>query len=115
VLPLTRDSRLAALAASTGKRSAILPEVPTMAEAGVPGYMFDPWFGLLAPAKTPKNLLDKLSGEISRIVELADVKERLRALGADPAPTTPEGFDAYVRAEVAKFQKIVQDAGIKPE
>ncbi|MGH6629135.1 MAG: tripartite tricarboxylate transporter substrate binding protein [Burkholderiales bacterium] len=115
VLPLSRDGKLLALAASTGKRSAILPDVPTVAEAGVSGYVFDPWFGILAPAKTPKALLDKLSGEIARIVELPDVKERLRALGADPAPTTPEGFDAHVRAEVAKFQKIVQDAGIKPE
>ena len=104
-----------ALAASTAKRSAALPDVPTVAEAGVSGYAFDPWFGILAPAKTPKALLDKLSGEIARIVQLPDVKEQLRALGADPAPTTPEGFDAYVREEVAKFQKIVKDAGIKPE
>ncbi len=115
VLPLSRDGKLLALAASTGKRSASLPDLPTVAEAGVSGYLFDPWFGILAPAKTPKALLAKLSGEIARIVELPDVKERLRALGADPAPTTPEGFDAHVRAEVAKFEKIVRDAGIKPE
>ena len=115
VLPLVRDGRLLALAASTGKRSAILPEVPTLAEAGIAGYVFDPWFGVLAPARTPKPLLAKLSGEIARIVELPDMKERLRALGADPAPTTPDGFDAHIRTEVAKFQKIVRDAGIKPE
>jgi len=115
ILPLSRDGKLLALAASTGKRSAVLPDLPTVAEAGVPGYVFDPWFGVLAPAKTPKVLLAKLSNEIARIVELSDVKERLRALGADPAPTTPEGFDAHVRAEIARFAKIVQDAGIKPE
>ncbi|MGH7895182.1 MAG: tripartite tricarboxylate transporter substrate binding protein [Candidatus Binatia bacterium] len=115
VLSLTRDGKLLALGASTGKRSAALPDVPTVAEAGVPGYVFDPWFGILAPAKTPQPLLAKLSGEIARIVELPDVRERLHALGADPAPTTPEGFDAYVRSEVAKFEKIVRDAGIKPE
>jgi tripartite-type tricarboxylate transporter receptor subunit TctC len=115
VLSLSRGGKLLPLATSTGKRSAALPDVPTLAEAGVPGYAFDPWFGLLAPASTPKALLARLSGEIARIVELADVKERLLLLGADPAPTTPEGFDAYVRAEVAKFQKIVKDAGIKPE
>jgi len=115
ILPLSRDGRLVALAASTGKRSAVLPEVPTVAEAGVSGDVFDPWFGLLAPAKTPKPLLAKLSSEVARIVGLPDVKERLLALGADPAPTSPEGFDAYVRGEVAKFQKIVQEAGIKPE
>jgi tripartite-type tricarboxylate transporter receptor subunit TctC len=115
ILPLSRDGKLVALAASTGKRSAVLPEVPTVAEAGVSDYVFDPWFGLLAPAKTPKPLLAKLSGEVARIVGLPDVKERLLALGADPAPTSPEGFDAYIRGEVAKFQKIVQEAGIKPE
>lgn len=86
-----------------------------MAEAGVPGYVFDPWFGILAPAKTPKGLLARLNGEIARILQLPDIKERLLALGAEPAPTTPEGFDAHIRAEVAKFRKIVQDAGIKPE
>jgi tripartite-type tricarboxylate transporter receptor subunit TctC len=115
ILPLSRDGKLVALAASTGKRSAVLPEVPTVAEAGVPGYVFDPWFGLLAPAKTPKPLLAKLSAEVARIVGLPDVKERLLALGADPAPTSPEGFDEYIRGEVGKFQKIVQEAGIKPE
>jgi len=115
ILPLSRDGKLVALAASTGKRSAVLPEVPTVAEAGVSGYVFDPWFGLLAPAKTPKPLLEKLSVEVARIVGLPDMKERLLALGADPAPTSPEGFDAYIRGEVAKFQKIVQEAGIKPE
>jgi tripartite-type tricarboxylate transporter receptor subunit TctC len=115
VLPLAREGKLVALAASTAKRSAVLPELPTVAEAGLPGYFFDPWFGILAPAKTSKSVLGRLSVEIARIVELPDVKQRLLALGADPAPTTPEAFDAHVRAEVAKFRKIVRDAGIKAE
>ena len=115
VLTLVRDGRLLALAASTGKRSAALPDVPTVSEAGLPGYVFDPWFGILAPARTPKAILDQLSREIARILQLSDVKERLSNLGADPAPTTPEEFDAQVRAEVAKFRKIVRDAEIKPE
>lgn len=115
VLPLIRDGKLLPLAASSGKRSAALPDLPTMAESGVQGYVFDPWFGILAPANTPKPLLSKLSREVARIVELPDVKERMRVLGAEPASTTPEGFDAYIRTEVAKFQKIVRDAGITPE
>ena len=115
ILTLSHSGKLLPLAASGGKRSAVLPGVPTVAEAGVSGYLFDPWYGMLAPAKTPKALIAKLSGEIARIVELPDVKERLQTLGADPAPSTPEEFDAYVRTEVAKFKKIVRDAGIKPE
>ena len=115
VTPLSHDGKLLALATSTGKRISSMPGLPTVAEAGVPGYRFDPWYGMLAPARTPKPLLDKLSREVARIVELPDVRERLRALGAEPAPTTPEGFDALVRSEVAKFQKIVRNADIRPE
>jgi tripartite-type tricarboxylate transporter receptor subunit TctC len=115
VLPLSRDGKLLPLAASTATRSTILPDVPTLAEAGVRGYAFDPWFGILAPARTPKGVLTKLSREIARTVELPDVQERLRGLGAEPAPMTPEAFDAHLHSEVVKFKKIVRDAGIKPE
>ena len=115
ILPLMQDGKLIVLATSTVKRSGALPEVPTLAEAGVPGYAFDPWFGMVAPAKTPRTVLAKLSAEIARDVELPDVKERLKKLGADAAPSTPEAFDAQIRSEVAKFKKIVADAGIKPE
>ena len=114
-LSLTRDGRLLALAASTAKRSPAQPDLPTVAEAGVTNFAFDPWFGLLAPGKTPKPVLIKLNGEITRILELPEIRGRLLALGADPAPTTPEGFDRYIRDEVAKFSKIVREAGIKPE
>ncbi|HET7671380.1 MAG TPA: tripartite tricarboxylate transporter substrate binding protein, partial [Burkholderiales bacterium] len=93
VLPLTRSGKVLALATTTGKRSVVLPELPTLAEAGVTGSVFDPWFGLLAPAKTPRPVLARLSAEVARIVGLPDVKERLRGLGADPAPNTPEEFD----------------------
>ena len=115
ILPLLQDGKLIVLATSTVKRSGALPDVPTLAEAGVPGYAFDPWFGMVAPAKTPRAVLAKLSAEIARDVELPDVKERLKRLGADAAPSTPEAFDAQIRSEVAKFKKIVADAGIKPE
>jgi tripartite-type tricarboxylate transporter receptor subunit TctC len=114
-LPLTHDGKLIALATSTGRRLAGMPGLPTVAEAGVPGYRFDPWYGMLAPARTPKALLDKLSGEVARIVELPEFREQMRALGAEPAPTTPEGFDSLVRSEVAKYEKIVRDAHIQPE
>src|SRR3954471_2534610 len=115
ILPLMQDGRLLVLATSTVNRSGALPEVPTLAEAGVAGYAFDPWFGMVAPSKTPKGVLAKLSGEIATALELPDVKERLKKLGADAAPSSPEAFDAQIRSEVAKFRKIVTDAGIKPE
>ena len=114
-VPLTHDGKLLALATSTGKRITSMPGLPTVAEAGVPGYSFDPWYGMLAPARTPKALLDKLSAEVARVVELPDVKDKLRALGAEPAPDTPEEFDALVRSEVAKFRKIAASARIQPE
>jgi len=115
VVPLTHDGKLLALATSTGRRVASLPGLPTVAEAGVPGYRFDPWYGMLAPARTPRALLDRLSREVARIVELPDFREQMRALGAEPAPTTPEEFDALVRSEVAKFGRIVREARIHPE
>ena len=115
VTPLSHGGKLLALATSTGKRMASMPDLPTVAEAGVPGYRFDPWYGMLAPAHTPKPLLDRLSGEVARIAELPDFREEMRSLGAEPAPSSPEAFDALVRSEVAKFSKIVRDANIKPE
>lgn len=113
VLPLAKAGRVTALATSTGKRAAAMPDLPTIAEAGVPGYVFDPWFGLLTSAKTPRPVLAKLNREVTRILGLPDVKERLLALGAEPTPTTSEQFDAHVRSEVAKFTKIVREANIK--
>jgi len=114
-LPLVRNGKVVALAASTGRRSSVLPDLPTVAEAGVTGYVFDPWFGILAPAGTPREVLDKLNREIRRVLELPDVKERLLSLGAEPEPTSPEGFDAIIRAEVAKYRQIVREAGIKAD
>jgi tripartite-type tricarboxylate transporter receptor subunit TctC len=113
VLPLAKAGRVTALATSTGKRAAAMPELPTISEAGVPGYQFDPWFGLLATARTPDPVLAKLNREVVRILDLPDVKERLLALGAEASPTPPEQFDAHIKAEVAKFRKIVQEANIR--
>ncbi|MGH8616251.1 MAG: tripartite tricarboxylate transporter substrate binding protein [Burkholderiales bacterium] len=114
-LPLVKDGKLLAIATSTGKRAAVLPDVPTLAEAGVPGYVFDPWFAMLAPAETPRPIVDKLNAVVVRALSLPQVRERLLAAGAEAAPTTPEQLDKHIRAEVAKFKKIVLDAGIKPE
>lgn len=113
VLPLAKGGKLVALATSTGKRAAAMPELPTLAEAGVPGYVFDPWFGLLATAKTPKPVLAKLNQEVLRILGLPDVKTRLLALGAEPDPTTPERFDAHIKSEIMTFKKIIDGANLR--
>lgn len=115
VLPLAKGGKVVALATSTGKRALAMPELPTIAEAGVPGYVFDPWFGLLTTAKTPRPIVAKLNREVVRVLGLPDVKERLLALGAEPNPMSPEAFDSHVRAEIAKFAKIVREANIKVE
>ena len=113
VMPLAKGGKLTALATSTGKRAAAMPDLPTIAEAGVPGYVFDPWFGLLTTAKTPRAVITTLNREVLRTLDLPDVKTRLLTLGAEPTPTTPEQFDAHIKAEIVKFTKIVKDGNIR--
>jgi tripartite-type tricarboxylate transporter receptor subunit TctC len=112
---LVKAGRLTALAVSTRNRSPALPEVPTMGEAGMPGFDFSVWYGLLAPAGTPQPIKEKLAGEVRRILALQDVKDRLLALGATPRPGTPAEFDQLVRAEVARMAKLIRDVGIPTE
>ena len=112
---LIKANRLNALAVSTKTRSPALPEVPTMAESGMPGFDFSVWYGLLAPAGTPKPVKDKLAKEVGRILALQDVKDRLLTLGATPRPGTPAQFDELVRTEVARMAKLIKDVGIATE
>jgi tripartite-type tricarboxylate transporter receptor subunit TctC len=106
---------LRALAVSGASRSATEPELPTIAEAGVPGYEAVGWFGLLAPAKTPREMVDMINAEVRRILDLADVRARLAQLGAAPAGNSPDAFAAYINADVAKWTKLVNDLGIRME
>jgi len=112
---LVKSEKLIALAVSTKTRVAALPEVVPMAEAGLPGFDFTAWYGLLAPAKTTAAVKNALAAEIARIVTLPDTKERLLALGATPRPSTPEQFDLIVRNDVARFAALVKATGIKAE
>ncbi|MEO7727891.1 MAG: tripartite tricarboxylate transporter substrate binding protein [Burkholderiales bacterium] len=114
-LPLIRDKRLLALGVSTATRSPALPDVPTIAEAGVPGFEFDTWYGLFAPAPTPRQIIRQISMEVARILALPDVKERFDLRGAVARPSTPEEFNKFVRAEFDKLGKIVKAAGLKAE
>jgi tripartite-type tricarboxylate transporter receptor subunit TctC len=109
-LPAIRENRLRAIAVSTAKRSSALPNVPTVAEAGLPGFVFDFWIGLLAPSKTPKPVLAKLNAEVLRIVNLPEVKERMATLGAEPMPMSPDQFDAYIKDEYTTLGAVMRSA-----
>lgn len=109
-LPTIRDNRMRALAVSTAQRSSALPDVPTVAEAGVPGFVFDFWIGLLAPAKTPRDIVNKLNQEVSKALSQPDVKERMAKLGGEPMPMTPERFDAFIREEHATLSVVMKGA-----
>jgi tripartite-type tricarboxylate transporter receptor subunit TctC len=112
---LLTDSKLVVLAVSTPKRSAALPEVPTIAEAGYPGGEFIFWLGMLAPAKTPRAIVDKLNVEINRALQAPEMVERLAKLGSEPMFMSPQQFDAFIRQEHTVLGKVMRDAGAKPQ
>jgi tripartite-type tricarboxylate transporter receptor subunit TctC len=112
-MPHVRSGRLRALAVSSAKRSPSVPELPTVAEAGVPGFAVDQWYALFAPAATPKEIVAKLYGEIARVVAQADTRERLLAMGLDPVGMPPDEFTAYLKTETVKWGNLVREAGIQ--
>lgn len=114
-LPYVKSSRLRALGVTSAKRAAGTPDIPTIAEAGVPGYEAVQWFGVLAPAGTPREIVTRVHGEIVRVLRGADVRERFSGDGAEPVGSSPEEFAAFIRAETAKWAKVVREAGIRTE
>ena len=115
VMPYVRAGKLKALAATGARRSETLQDLPTVAESGLPGYEAVGWFGLLAPAATPKETVAKLSAEANRVLAMSEVREKMRVLGADPAGNTPEEFARFIRGDQAKWSKLMKEAGITPE
>ena len=114
-IPYIKAGKLRGLGVTTAKRSQALPDVPSIAEAGVPGYEATQWFGVLAPAGTPRPIIDRLNQEIVKLLKLPDVRDRLIADGTDPVGNTPEEFAAYIRSETEKWTKVIKAAGIKPQ
>jgi tripartite-type tricarboxylate transporter receptor subunit TctC len=108
-----RSNRIRALAVTTAKRSALMPELPTVAEAGLPGFEANNWYGFVAPAKTPRGIVLRLNKEALAVMALPEVKDALFREGVEVAPTTPEAFGAYMRSEHAKWAKVIKAAGIK--
>ena len=114
-LPQVRAGKVKALAVGSPKRSAMVPDLPTMIEAGVPGYEAYSWAGFWVPAATPRDLVTKLNVDFVRAFSDAAVKERLLGQGAEVSPGTPEQFGAFVKAEMAKWAAVIKRAGIKPD
>lgn len=114
-LPHARTGRLRALAVTGARRSPAAPDLPTMAEAGVPGYEAANWFGIVVPARTPRAVVSKLNQEVARALGLPDVQERLSNLGMEPVSNTPEQFTDHIKSEIAKWAKVVKASGARPD
>jgi tripartite-type tricarboxylate transporter receptor subunit TctC len=112
-VPLIKAGKLRALAVTTTSRSALMPELPTIAEAGLPGFETVAWFGVLAPAGTPPEIVNRLSAEIAKIAKSPEMRERLVAMGAEPVGGTPEAFKAVIDRDIAKWKPLAQKVGIK--
>jgi len=108
-----RNGKLRAIASGSPKRSAAMPDIPTVAESGVPGYAVALWFGMLGPAGLPKPVVDRAWRDTAALLKTADVRDRFAALGADPIGNTPEEFTAFIKAEIAKWEKVIRSAGIQ--
>ena len=111
--PQLKSGKIKALAVTTAKRSALAPELPTLAETGLPGFDIYTWWGFMAPAGTPKEIVAKWSAEVARLLATAEMKAFFARQGAEPAPSSPEEFAALIRREIPKYAKIIRDSGAK--
>jgi tripartite-type tricarboxylate transporter receptor subunit TctC len=114
-VPQIKAGKIKGIAVTTGRRSALMPELPTIAEAGLAGYDANNWYGLMVPANTPRAIIDRLNAETVKVLNMPEVKTFLFNQGLEAAPSTPEEFGAYIRSERAKWAKIVKASGAKAE
>jgi len=110
-----KAGRIRAIAVTSAKRSVSAPDIPTVAESGVPGYEASSWFAMLAPAGTPRAIVNRLNAEAMKAIQSAEIQEKLLTQGMDPAGSTPAEIDAYLKADIAKWTRVVREAGIKPD
>ena len=115
ILPQLQQGRLKALAITSAARYHLVPEIPTFAEAGYPGFVVMGWYGLLAPAGTPRDVVTRVHADVVKALATSDVKERLAALGLDPVGSTPDQFTAWIKDEIVRWSKVVQTSGAKPD
>ena len=109
---LSEAGKVRAIAINSGKRAPQLPDVPTIAEAAVPGYTYESWFGMLAPAGTPPAILTQVSQDIAQVLKMPDMVEKLTTFGSIPAPNSPAQFDAIIKSDTERYGKVLRDAGV---
>ena len=114
-IPQIKGGRIKGIAVTTAKRSALLPELPTISEAGLAGFDANNWYGIVEPARTPRAIIDQLNAEVTKILNMPDVKTTLFNQGLDPAPGTPEQFGAYIKSERVKWARVIKESGAKAE
>jgi len=114
-LPLVRSGELKAIAVTSAQRSAAAPEIPTIAESGLPGFEATSWFALLASPGVPRDVQMRINAETLKVLAMPDVKAKLAGLGLDPAPGTPEALAGLIQSETAKWAKVVRESGAKAE
>lgn len=115
VIPYVKTGRLRALAVTTPNRSALVPDISTMVESGLPGFEVETWYGALGPAGLPRNIAEKLSREFDRILKLPEMRERLQSQGVEPVGGTPEQFGARIAADLAKWAKVARESGARAD
>jgi tripartite-type tricarboxylate transporter receptor subunit TctC len=115
VLPQAKSGKIKVLAVTGAQRTRVAPEVPTVAESGVPGYAFDVWYGMMVPAGTPRPIIARLHDEIARLLKSPLVSERFASIGLEPVSNTPEEFAALLQREVPRWKRIVRDANVHVE
>ena len=114
-VPQIKTGKIRALGVTMAKRTALLPDLPTIAEAGVPGYEANNWYGILLPAKTPRAIVDRLNRDTVKILNSPAIKELLFRQGLDASPSTPQEFSTYIKSEMTKWAKVVKTSGAKAE
>ena len=114
-IPQIKAGRIKGIAVTTARRSALMPDLPTLSEAGLPDFDANNWYGIVAPARTPRTIIDLLNADVTKILGMPDVKATLFNQGLDPAPGSPEQFGAYIRSERIKWARVIRESGAKPE
>lgn len=114
-LPHAKSGKLRALAVSSAKRAEVAPEIPTVAESGVPGFEVLAWYNMFAPARTPRSIVNRVNAEINRMLQQPDVRERFRGLGVSPLSGTPEDLGNLLKSEITRYAKLIKEAGVKIE